>query len=85
MEYRSVVSAIATASPLNCLQSVLPEYQEMGIGRLIMEQIEKYLQNNAPKGAFIGLMAAESTEEFYKKFGYAVRSKLAPGMFKYIN
>ena len=64
---------------------VLPEYQEMGVGRLIMEQIEDYLQKNAPSGAFIGLMAAEDTAAFYKKFGYAVRSDQRPGMFKYID
>ena len=63
---------------------VLPEYQEMGVGRLIMEQIEKYLQNNAPKGAFIGLMAAENTTGFYENFGYMVRPEQKPGMFKYI-
>ena len=62
---------------------VLPEYQKMGVGRLLMEHIEKYLQNKAPKGAFIGLMAAENTTGFYENFGYIVRPGQKPGMFKY--
>ena len=63
---------------------VLPEYQEMGIGRLLMENIEKFLQSEAPKGAFIGLMAAENTTRFYENFGYMVRPEQKPGMFKYV-
>ena len=62
---------------------VLPEFQNQGIGRHIMDYIEEYLKNNTPRGSFIGLMAAEGTVDFYEGFGYKVRSDLSPGMFKY--
>ena len=61
---------------------VLPEFQMLGIGKLIMDQIENYLNNNAPNGAFIGLMAAEGTVAFYQSFGYRNRPESRPGMYK---
>lgn len=64
---------------------VLPDHQKKGLGRLLMEHVEHYLKNHAPKGAFVGLMAARDTESFYMKFGYQVRPENRPGMFKYIN
>ncbi|KAA3625837.1 MAG: GNAT family N-acetyltransferase, partial [Bacteroidetes bacterium] len=64
---------------------VRPEYQKTGIGKLIMEQIEGFLQTSAPKNAFIGLMAAEGVKRFYHKFGYQERPANGPGMFKRIS
>ena len=63
---------------------VEPSHQGNGLGRLIMETIESYLQKVALKGSFIGLMAAHETEDFYRKFGYAPRPAGRPGMSKTI-
>lgn len=63
---------------------VLPGFRDQGVGKLIMNEIETYLENMAPKGAFIGLMAAEGSIEFYKKYGYSTRPEGKPGMFKYL-
>lgn len=61
---------------------VLPEYKGKGIGKMIMNEIENYLLKSANKNSFIGLMAAEGVEEFYKQFGYKKRPDDCPGMYK---
>lgn len=63
---------------------VLPEYQNKGIGKLIMDQIELYLGNKANNNSFIGLMSAEGVKNFYTKFGYLERPASRPGMFKIV-
>lgn len=59
---------------------VLPEYQGLGFGRLIMDNIMDYLRGGAKPGAFIGLMAAEGVARFYERYGFEVRPDDAPGM-----
>lgn len=61
---------------------VIPDYQGKGIGTLIMNEIESYLEENAFNNSFIGLMAAEGVQEFYHKFGYKERDDNKPGMSK---
>ena len=61
---------------------VLPKFRRIGIGKTMMNEIEKYLAENAPRNAFIGLMSAEGVKEFYLQFGYKPRNSQAPGMFK---
>ncbi len=61
---------------------VHPDHQEKGIGRKIMEEVEKYLSDNAPENAFIGLMSAEGVMPFYEQFGYQRRPEEGQGMYK---
>ncbi|NER13641.1 GNAT family N-acetyltransferase [Leptobacterium flavescens] len=61
---------------------VHPDYRTMGIGKLIMEQVEVYLEDHARHNSFIGLMAAEGVEAFYENYGYSRRADDRPGMFK---
>jgi ribosomal protein S18 acetylase RimI-like enzyme len=61
---------------------VLPEFQGKGIGTCIMDAIMEYLKANTHNGAFIGLMAAKDTSEFYERYGFKKRSPDAPGMFR---
>ena len=63
---------------------VLPAYQGKGIGTLIMNEIESYLNQNAFNNSFVGLMAAEGVKDFYYKFGYKERGADKPGMSKLI-
>ncbi|MBD77631.1 MAG: GNAT family N-acetyltransferase [Crocinitomicaceae bacterium] len=63
---------------------VLPEYKNKGIGKLIMNQIEKFIAKTANNNSFIGLMAAANVKEFYYKFGYLERPDDRPGMYKTI-
>lgn len=57
--------------------AVLPEYQKKGIGKIIMDELEKNLI-----GINIILYANPSAESFYKKLGY---SKMLTGMAKFVN
>ncbi len=65
---------------------VEPKYQNLGLGTLLMEQIEKYLINAARKGATVGLLAAKGKEEFYARYGYICRPNIAlgNGMCKFV-
>ncbi|WP_027339843.1 GNAT family N-acetyltransferase [Halonatronum saccharophilum] len=64
--------------------AVLPEHQNKGIGKLIMNSIIKYLEDNAPEKAFVGLFAANGNESFYKRYGFN-KYKEMPGIFRVIN
>ena len=50
--------------------AILPEHQEKGVGRMIMEALVSFLQRNAPRTAFVSLFADHGTPEFYSKFGF---------------
>ena len=63
-----------------------PNYQQMGIGSVVMKQIESYLLMSAKKGSTIGLLAAKGKEAFYSKYGYTKRpnDSLGNGMCKFV-
>ena len=56
---------------------VLPEYQGMGIGTAMMEQILTFLKENMKPGwgVSVDLMAAIGKEGFYEKFGFLSRPR----------
>lgn len=63
---------------------VHPNYQGIGIGEMLMQNIEEYLSEAANTNSFIGLMAAAGVSPFYERFGYEVRPENRPGMYKVI-
>lgn len=50
----------------------------------MVEQLLFFIQNNAPKAAFVGLMAAAGTRSFYESSGFKLRPEEGPGMFRII-
>lgn len=68
---------------------VLPEYQEKGIGALLIKNIIDYIKNNTPNGwkVSVELMSAKGKESFYKKFGFESRpnENFGSGMFMMIS
>ncbi len=52
---------------------VKSEYQRLGIGMKIMNEIMKYIIEEYPQGTMVCLMAAKGKENFYKKFGFIER------------
>lgn len=62
---------------------VTPDYQERGIGKMIMDEIMKYLRNSCIQNSFVGLMSAKGKDGFYQKYGFAARPNetYGPGMF----
>jgi ribosomal protein S18 acetylase RimI-like enzyme len=63
-----------------------PEYQNLGIGSALMEQIENYLASATANGATIGLLAAKGKENFYKRYDYIQRpsNSLGHGMCRFV-
>lgn len=60
---------------------VMPEFQQKGIGKRIMDAVMDYLSQHARPNAFIGLMAAKGVSKFYEKYGFQERPPDRPGMF----
>lgn len=63
---------------------VLPEYQDQGIGKRLMDRIMEYLEDHKRKRLGVGLMVAKGKEGFYGKYGFLERpnDSQGPGMLK---
>jgi GNAT superfamily N-acetyltransferase len=62
--------------------AVLPAHQKKGVGDLIMNAIMNYLRTNAPKTAYVSLMADHGTPHFYKRYGFSfAEMPKASGMY----
>lgn len=55
--------------------AVLPEYQGKGIGKVIVQRLMQYVEENSIPGTYttIGLMAAKGKDSFYEKLGFISR------------
>ena len=62
--------------------AVDPVHQRRGLGTLIMQHIMKYLEAEAPSGAYISLMA--NLPKLYEKFGFSLSRPKSEGMYKII-
>lgn len=63
--------------------AVVPSHQGKGVGAMVMRALINYLDEHAPKTAFISLMSDNSTPEFYKKFGFKIsHPPRKAGMYK---
>src|SRR5690625_1448135 len=60
--------------------AVDPDHQGEGLGRGIIEKIMNYLENHAPKGSMISLMA--DVPGFYEKFGFQYMRPGSEGMYR---
>ena len=61
---------------------LIPELHGQGWGGRMMDAVMRYLERVAGPGAFVGLMAAEGAETFYRRFGFERRPDDRPGMFR---
>ncbi|MFE1630053.1 GNAT family N-acetyltransferase [Brevibacillus reuszeri] len=60
---------------------VLPEFQNTGIGTMIMDKLMSFLKGNAPDKAFIGLFSSSEGKNLYEKYGFNQYPSLT-GMFR---
>lgn len=65
---------------------VSPDFQGLGLGHKLMQEIEDFLSKNTTPGATVGLLAAKGKEGFYKKYGYLARNgeTLGLGMCRFV-
>jgi GNAT superfamily N-acetyltransferase len=63
---------------------VRPAFQGQGIGKLIMEELLKYIEKTGVKDTNVGLMCSKGREKFYETFGFMERpsEKFGAGMIK---
>lgn len=52
---------------------VTPDYQGEGVGRAIMREVMRYVEENAQPGAIASLLSIKGKEDFYTQFGFRRR------------
>ena len=60
--------------------AVRPDYQGQGIGYGIMERLMKHLHDEAPKSAYVSLIADGDASRLYSKFGFKFTAPASAGM-----
>ena len=60
--------------------AVHPEYQRRGLGYQIMEVLMNDLRGNAPKSAYVCLIADHGAPALYEKFGFELTAPDSVGM-----
>jgi ribosomal protein S18 acetylase RimI-like enzyme len=60
--------------------AVHPDYQRRGIGFQVMTQLMGQLRENAPKSAYISLIADGDASMLYEKFGFEITAPASVGM-----
>ncbi|MEO5806812.1 GNAT family N-acetyltransferase [Devosia sp.] len=60
--------------------AVRPEHQGRGLGKAIVGRLVAYLRENAPKSAYVSLIADGAAQHLYAKFGFEPVTPEAIGM-----
>lgn len=61
---------------------VRPSHQGRGLGDLLMDEVMTFIASTARTNTFVGLMAAEGVEDFYRRYGFEPRPDGRPGMYR---
>jgi len=64
--------------------AVTPDSQGQGVGHLLMERLMRWLGENAPAKAFVGLFSATGKAPFYRRYGFVPAGEERPGMSQYL-
>ncbi|WP_265109488.1 GNAT family N-acetyltransferase [Halosolutus halophilus] len=60
--------------------AVHPKHQRQGLGTRIMEHLAAYVEETAPPGAYVNLMA--DVDGFYEQFGFEETRPASKGMYR---
>ncbi|RZJ66797.1 MAG: N-acetyltransferase [Flavobacterium sp.] len=60
---------------------VLPGFQGRGIGRMIMQDLMKFVDEQLPESCYISLLADGDADKLYSKFGFRDAMPMSKGMF----
>lgn len=63
-----------------CDMAVHPDHQRRGLGRRILDAIDRFVDEDAPSGAYVNLMA--DVDGFYEGAGYAETRPASKGMYR---
>ena len=62
--------------------AVEPAYQGKGLGKVIMSELTAYLNDYAPEGAYVSLLADVPADKLYKQFGFEYTQPKSVGMYR---
>lgn len=62
-----------------CDMAVHPDHQRRGLGTRLMESVLDYVEETAPPGAYVNLMA--DVDGFYEQFGFEETRPASKGMY----
>ena len=65
--------------------AVHPDYQGKGLGKSIMAELVKWLEENASPHSYVSLIADGNAKLLYEKFGFESTTPHSIGMQRYIN
>ena len=65
--------------------AVHPEFQQRGIGQMIMTRIMAFIENNAPVSAYVSLIADDHSPALYSKYGFELTTPRSVGMALKVN
>ena len=60
--------------------TVLPSHQRRGLGKMVMDALTSWLRDNAPRDAYVKLIAEGGTTGFYERYGFRTRTPESSGM-----
>jgi len=60
--------------------AVHPDYQRQGLGGAVMAAIRAYIDEHAPKTAYVSLIADHHSPALYSKFGFKPTAPVSIGM-----
>lgn len=60
--------------------AVLPAHQGRGLGKLIMREIMRYIEQQVPASAYVSLIADGQAQQLYAQFGFTHTAPKSMGM-----
>ena len=60
--------------------AVLPAHQGRGLGKLIMREIMRYIEEQVPVSAYVSLIADGQAQQLYAQFGFTHTAPKSVGM-----
>lgn len=57
-----------------------PDYQKQGLGKIIMKEIDEYLEKNTDEYAYVCLIANKPADKLYSQFGFEYVDPKSCGM-----
>ena len=60
--------------------AVLPAHQGRGLGKLIMREIMRYIEEQVPASAYVSLIADGQAQDLYAQFGFRHTAPASVGM-----